>query len=168
MTDAINAINSSAVKNTSSSSSGALSEDTKKKLEALGIDTSNITKETQGKSKLKEAQAAAHAQGHGQKPQSASSMQAIKTEVDALAAKMGVSVGTNDKIDDIFRNISAKISSLQSAAGTDKTKSAEVESYQAEYASISSEYTQMQASQSMLGKSLNALASYNKAALGLS
>ena len=83
-------------------------------------------------------------------------------------ASVGVSVGVGDGIEEILDNISAQVSQLQSAAGTDETKIAEATNYETSYASLSSEYSQMEASQSMLSGSLSGLANYNKASLGLS
>lgn len=168
MTNSISAINgSSSVSSTSSSSSKPLSEETRKKLEALGIDTTNIKTESEGQTKLKEAQSAqANAQAGGQKPpQGALSPEKIKEEVEALASKVGVSVGNSDKIEDIMNNISKKISEIKASAKTDPNKLAEAESFESEYTTLSSELSQMKAAQNMTGAS--ALANYNKLMLVL-
>lgn len=167
MTDAISSISSSSAASSNVSTAAKLSEDTKKKLEALGLDPAKYTSEAAAQAAIASAQQAQQAQQPQGQPQGGNtSMETIETNVKALAAKMGVNVGNNDKIDDIFDNISAKISELKASAGTDETKKSEVSGYEAEYATLSGEYAQASATQNMTGAS--ALASYNKAALGLS
>lgn len=153
------------------SSSTALSEETKKKLEALGIDTSKIKSEAEGLQKLKEAQAsqgASQAQGaaqaQGQKPQESSTQQEVEEQTQNLASKMGISVDRKDSMDTTLKNISAKIEELKADASSNPTKMAEVNSYESEYNDIARKYTK----QSMLSNSLSGLANYNKIALGLS
>lgn len=163
MTDAISSISSNASSSlsASSSSSGKLTDETKKKLEALGIDTANVKTEAEGQAKLKEAHAA---QAH-QKPKGASPMASIEDGAKALASEMGVSVGSKDKLTDIFDNITAKLSELKASAGDDENKKAEVSNYENQYNTLYNEYSQMAAARNMTGAS--ALANYNKAALGL-
>ncbi len=172
MSDSISSISaSSSASSSSSSSSSALSETTKKKLEALGIDTSNIKTETEGQTKLKQAQAAQAAQQvAGQKmqqPQTGNSEDTIKSEAKSLASKMDVAVSTDDDISAILENISAKIDNLKASAGTDEAKKKEVNDFESQYSSISEEYTTLQSKQAMLSGSLSGLASYNKASLAL-
>lgn len=164
MTSAISSISSVSVASSSSaSSSSALTEDTKKKLEALGIDTSNIKTETEGQQKLKEAQAAqASAQ---QKPQSNTSMEIVEDNAKSLASKIGAVVGNDDKIDDIFDKISTKISDLKASAGNDETKKSAAEAFDSEYNTLYSEYNRVLSSMKMTGAT--ALGNYNKVALGI-
>ncbi len=168
MSDAISSVSSSSVASSSSSTS-KLSESTKKKLEALGLDPTKYTSEAAAQAAITSAQKAQQAQqtqAQGQPQDDSSSIDTIETNVKSLAANMGLSVGNDDEIDDIFDNISNKISELQSAAGTDETKKAELSSFQSQYSALSSEYAQAMATKNMTGAS--ALASYNKASLGLS
>lgn len=169
----INAL-SGASSSYSASSSQKLTEETKKKLEALGLDPSKYKTEAEGKAALvgaqttQTAQAAQSMQVQGQQPPPPpASAQSIKAEVEDLAAKVGVSIGSTDKPNDILTKISDKIAELKAAAGTDQTKLAEVQGYQGQYDTINAEITQMQASKSKISGTLNALANYNKAALGL-
>lgn len=160
----VNAISSSfSASSASGSSTSQLSEDTKKKLQALGLDPTKYTSEAQAQAAIQEALARQTQQPP--KPE-AVNMDSIKTEVQELASSMGVTVGSNDKIDDILNNISLKITELQASAGTDSSKLADVNSYQTKYTTIENELSQLKASKSMTGA--NALANYNKAALGLS
>ena len=161
--NAVGSVNSSSSA-ASTSSSSAISEDTKKKLQALGLDPSKYTSEAQAQTAITQAQAQQQSQQDGAKKSGGSgSFATIKTEVQDLASKMGVSVGNNDKASDILSNISDKISELQSSAGTDPTKLSELNGYQSQYTSISSELSQLEASRNMTGAT--ALADYNKATL---
>lgn len=156
----------------SSSSSQKLTEETKSKLQALGLDPSKYTTEAQGRQALKEAQAAQNSQAAqaGAQPQHAAhgGESSIKAEVQALAAQVGVPVGSKDKISDILANISKKITELKASAGNDPTKLSQVNDYQSKYNAISGEIAQKQTSESKLTGSLQGLANYNKIALGLS
>lgn len=159
----ISAISSNSASNTSKSgSASALSEDTQKKLKALGLDPTKYTSETQAQTAILEAQS----KQEGPKQSGAPGMSSIQTEIQDLASKMGLPVGNNDKMSDILGVISNKIDDLKAAAGTDVTKLSAVSDYQSQYTAISNELAQMEAAKKMTGAS--ALANYNKAALGLS
>jgi hypothetical protein len=164
MTVAISSVSSSSVASTNNnSSSTALSDDTKNKLQALGLDPSKYTTEAQAQAAITQAQAQQQSQQSGTQKSGSSSFSTIKTEVQDLASKMGISVGSNDKMKDILGKISDKMSELQSTAGTDPTKLSELNGYQSQYTSISSELSQLEASRNMTGAT--ALADYNKATL---
>lgn len=166
MTSSISAISGSLVGTSSSGSSTALTDVTKKKLEALGIDTTNIKTESDGQAKLQEAQAAQAAAQHQGKHHGTNPMESIEDGAKSLAAQMDIAVGTKDDIGTVFSNISTKIEELQASAGDDQTKKSEVDGYQKQYDTLYREYSQAMAAKKMTGAS--ALANYNKAALGLS
>jgi len=169
----VNAISSiSSASATSSSSSTVLTDTTKKKLEALGIDASKIKTETEGLQKLKEAeaqqaaQAAQSAQGQQQQNGASSQTDAIKTQATSLASQLGISVSDKDTVEDILENIGTKLSAMSVQAANDPQKMQELKGYESQFASISSEYvniqTQQQQSQSQISGSLDSLATYNK------
>lgn len=175
----VNAIGSSisSASGVSSSSSTAITDATKKKLEALGIDTSKIKTEAEGQQKLKEAQAsqASQASQAAQGPQSkqqqsaASQMEEITDQVTTLAAEVGVTISSNDQLSDVMNSISARISEMTVQAGQDTQKLQIVSLYQNELSAISGEYQSFQAqqqatqsSQSQLAGGMDSLASYNK------
>lgn len=145
-----------------SASSSVLSDDTKKKLQALGLDPSKYTSEAQAQQAIQDAQTK---QESTRQSGNKGSFETIKTEVQELAGSMGISAGSNDKISDIMSSISDKISELQSSAGSDQTKLSQVNSYNSQYTSITNEIAQMEAAKSMTGAT--ALANYNKIALGI-
>lgn len=166
----INAVSGSNSVNTSSSSNSTdkITDATKKKLEAYasqtGADISNIKTESQAQDVLK----AAEAKKEQQQAQAAQANQGgseaqIKQDITNLAQKMGVEVGNDDKTSDIMDKVATKLTELKASAGTDETKTAEYQEYQGQYDSISAEYSKSQT----LSSSMNMMANYNKAALGL-
>lgn len=156
--EAVNSVNGSNSNNETNSSLSVLSEDTIKKLEALGLDPTKYTSEEQAE------EAIAAAQQPQQTPQTGSnSYDTIKTEVDDLASQMGIDIGNKDTLDDILDKISTQITTLQADAGTDQTKLQDANNYQNEYTTISNELSQLEAAQNMTGAT--ALASYNKASI---
>lgn len=176
MTNAISSISSSAA--SSSSSTTTLSSDTKKKLQVLGLDSSKYKTEAQAQEAITQAQSQTSGTqtvkggcasctncgkcGKG----STTNISSIQTSAKDLASKMGVSVGTKDELPDILSKISDKISELESSAGSDSTKLSDVDSYKKQFQTLAGKFEKISASQNMTGAS--ALASYNKAALGLS
>lgn len=160
----VNSVNS--LSSRSASSSSALSQETINKLKALGLDPTKYSSEAQAQQAITEKTEQNNSSSSSSQKSGSSNFATIKTEVQDLASKMGIYVESNDKIDDILSKISDKISELEGTAGSDQAKEAEVNGYQNEYTIISAELSQLEASRSMAGAS--AMASYNKAALGLS
>jgi len=150
---------SSAVSSTSSDNSTL--KKLKEQLQALGVDTSNITTVAQAQEKLKEVQSSSNS-GSQKKP---SQNNALSSSINSLALKVGVSVASGEKPDDTLSKISSKISSLRSEAGDDQTKLAKAEGYQTEYDSIQNQINSLK---SQMAGSMQGLSNYNKASLGLS
>lgn len=149
--------------NRSSCASSKLSEDTKKKLKELGLDPSLYSSEAEAQTAIA---AKKQQQISGAKKPGGGDFKQIEEEAQALAAQMGISVGSNDKINDIMGKISDKISELESSAGSDKTKLVQFNDFSNKYSAIANELAQLQASKNMTGAT--ALGNYNKASLGLS
>lgn len=161
--DSINLLSSSSAVNKSSSKS-VLSEETIKKLKALGLDPSDYTSEAAAKSAIKQAQAQ-QAATIQQGQSGTTTLEALRTRAEQLASVVGVSlISKGNSMDDILDKISERISTLQASAGTDSSILAKVQSYQAEYSSINNEYSQYEAAKNMTGAT--ALANYYKAAFG--
>lgn len=168
--NSISSMTSSVSSVSQASSTKPLTEETKKKLESLGVDTSQIKTEAQGQQKLKEVQDAQSAQANSpqgqQQQQTMFQMQSITEKVNALAAKVGVQISNQDSIEDIINNISNRVSQMTVQAGEDTKKVKEVSQYQTELNVIASEYSslvsQQQASQNQLTGGMDNLAAYNK------
>lgn len=156
-----------------SSSGDKLTDATKKKLEELGIDTSNIKTESQGQSvlaaikKTKEAEGAKKPEAIGGNAEEESN----KTKAKELAAQLNISVAAKDSTIDILNKISVAIDNLKTQAVGDPQKIQEAAKYQAAYDSIVGSVTSMQqqqnASHKKLAGSLDGMALYNKIKLGL-
>lgn len=163
MTNSIGAINSPNIIHISSGSAKtALTPETKAKLEALGIDTTNIKTEAEGQAILKAAEVNPKEIQKAHAPKGCSSIDSIRAEAIQLASKVGVSVSGNDKIDDILNKIAYKINELKVSAGHDQNKLAQINQYQSELDLISSEFLSMKSSHAQLSNGMDALASYNK------
>ena len=179
MSTQIGSIGKSSASSAASSSSTTapkLTDDTKQKLEALGVDTTTITSEAQGQIALLQAQQQQSQQGEsGEKHHSGSGkaeMEALKSQATELASKVGVTVSSDEKLPDIMAAIGPALEAKVSAAGNDQTKLAEVQELQTEYSSISSSISNMQAqhaqsaqasqSSQAINSSLNNMATQNK------
>jgi len=173
MTDSISAISSTAATSASSASSSApkLTDDTKSKLQALGVDTTSITTEAQGQIALLVAQQQQQTQTAGKPPTGGGKeqMEAIKAQATSLASKLGVSVSADEKLPEIMAAIAPALTAKSSAAGEDQIKIAEVQELQGEYDSISSTLSNMEAQKSQtaqntqkLDNSLSNMATQNK------
>lgn len=156
-------------------SSQALTEETKKKLEALGIDTKYIRTEQEGKQKLQEIEQSQKAQQAAQQqniqPQQPTQQQdgsiaTLITNIKDLAQQVGVSVGMTSNIEDVLANIKTKISDMQATKtvnSVEEDSKAKAASYQLRYETLYNEYESKKNSQNKLTSSLNAMALYNMA-----
>lgn len=173
----INSVNSNYSMSISSvGASQRLTEETKKKLEALGVDTKNIRTEQEGQKKLKEVQAAQQAQQTQQSQQAqatqqqpsqqqSGSMASLISDVKDLAREVGVSVPQGAKIENVFDDIQNKITQirLSKVNSIDKDSEAMAASYQMRYDYLYNQFQSKAQARSMITNSLNALASYNMA-----
>jgi hypothetical protein len=159
-----------------------LTPETKSKLENLGIDTTNVKTEAQGKAILQSVQSSQQGQEaqNTQKPQKShgnnNALQYLKAQAEALASKVGASISSDAKLNDIMDAISQRIAVLQSEAANDPQKMVQVTQYQAEYNSLSqsissvqiSEQSIAQAGTSQIQNSMNGMAIYNIASISIS
>lgn len=169
MVSSINSINSSMMTSSvSSSTSNRLTEDTKKKLEALGVDTFKIKTESEGLSvlsQIKEAQAAQAVQ-QAQKPDSMPQMDNLREQIASLASKVGVSLSPDGSPSDAMIAISNAITVMRIQAANNVDKISKVDSCQAQYDAISSSLavleSQKSSTQNQITGGMSAIANYNK------
>lgn len=162
-----------------------LTPQTKAQLEALGINTTNITTEAQGQAALKASQGSQQAQNtqQAQAPHHRgggnSAIKALVEEALALAQKVGASVSSNAKLDEILDAIADALSKMQADAANDPKKAALFAQYQAEYlslcqsaetlkASMEASHNQAVSAAGMMQSSMDGLASYNMASISIS
>ena len=143
-----------------------LSSTTKLKLEALGIDPSTVTTEAQAQTLIAQAEAAKQQNNAGQQQQGGnSSEQELLSEAKNLATEVGVTVSSNDSLDDIVGNISKEIQVMLNSG--DQSKISSAQSYQAQLASISGRAEAIQSTQQNIFNAMDMISVSNKYALGL-
>ena len=143
-----------------------LSSSTKLKLEALGIDPSTVTSEAQAQTLIAQAEAAKHQNNAGQQQQGGnSSEQELLSEAKNLASQVGVTVSSNDSLDDMIDKISSKIQVMLNS--NDKSQVSTAQDYQAQLASISDKANSISNTQQNIFNAMNMISLSNKYALGL-
>lgn len=143
-----------------------LSSTTKLKLEALGIDPSTVTTEAQAQALIAQAEAAKQQNNAGQQQQGGnSSEQELLSEAKNLATEVGVTVSSNDSLDDIVDNISKEIQVMLNSG--DQSKISSAQSYQTQLASISGRAEAIQSTQQNIFNAMDMISVSNKYALGL-
>ena len=146
--------------------SDELSTLTKQKLEALGIDPTSVTSEAQAQTLIAQAEAAKQQNSSGQQQQGGnSSEQQLLSEAKNLATEVGVTVSSNDSLDDIVDNISKEIQVMLNSG--DQSKISSAQSYQAQLASISGRAEAIQSTQQNIFNAMDMISVSNKYALGL-
>lgn len=165
----INSISSLSSSCTTSTQS-TLSESTKRKLQALGIDPTSVTSETQAQTLISAAQQRQQVQKTNNDDTSkntCSSETELISRAKSLASKMGISVSSNSTLEEMLTSISSKISSLSSQTNGDHNKIQELKQFQSELSSIQSEYSTVSQNENSMYTAMNMTANMNKYALGL-
>ncbi len=143
-----------------------LSSSTKMKLESLGIDPTTVTSEAQAQALIAQAEATKNQQNAGQQQGGGnSSEQELLSEAKSLASTVGVTVSSNDTLDDIIDNISAQLQVMMNSG--DKSKISQAQSLQTQLASISDRADSIQSTQQNIFNAMNMVSISNKYALGL-
>lgn len=146
-----------------------LSEETKRKLQALGIDATNVTSEAQAQMLITAAQSRQQVQktDNSNKDTTCSSELELITKAKTLANKMGVSVSQNFTMSEILTSLSNKISTLTAQAENNQTKINEIQQFRTELNSLQNEYSTLTQSQNSIFSAMNMSANLNKFMLGL-
>lgn len=143
-----------------------LSSSTKMKLESLGIDPTTVTSEAQAQALIAQAEATKNQQNAGQQQGGGnSSEQELLSEAKSLASTVGVTVSSNDTLDDIIENISAQLQVMMNSG--DQSKISQAQSLQTQLASISDRADSIQSTQQNIFNAMNMVSISNKYALGL-
>ena len=140
-----------------------LSSSTKMKLEALGIDPSTVTSEAQAQQLIAQAEATKHQHNSQEKQGGNTSEQQLLSEAKELAAKVGVTVSTDDTLDDITGNIADRIQAMMD----DPSKVNMAQEYQAQLANISDKADSISITQQNIFNAMDMISVSNKYALGL-
>lgn len=143
-----------------------LSSSTKMKLESLGIDPTTVTTEAQAQALIAQAEATKNQQNAGQQQGGGnSSEQEVLSEAKSLASTVGVTVSSNDTLDDIIDNISAQLQVMMNSG--DQSKISQAQSLQTQLANISDRADSIQSTQQNIFNAMNMVSISNKYALGL-
>jgi hypothetical protein len=148
----------------SSSSDSNISETTKMRLQALGIDPSTVTSESQAQILIAQAEAAKNQSNTGEQGGNSSEQQ-LMSEAKELATAVGVSVSQSDSLDDIIDKISDQIQVMLNS--NDESKVSMAQGYQTQLSNISDRVSNVQSTQQNIFNSMNMISVSNKYALGL-
>lgn len=150
------------------SAPNGLSEETKRKLLALGIDPSTVKSETEAQALIATVKQKVDKVTNESTSQSTccSSECELISKAKQLAAKIGVPTSNNDSLKNLIDKISTKLSAnsnvVQTSQETDK-----ITGYKNELNSIENEYSQINTSQNSLLSAMNISANMNKIFLKL-
>lgn len=167
MTTSISAVNagSSAASEVLSKKS-SLSNDTKAKLEALGITVTEGMTESEAKAKIAAKEAENNAQNQGNQ-QGNSSESEILSDAKSLASAVGVSVSSDATVDEILDDISSELEVMLEDAEGNPSILTQLSSYLAQLNSLEDRYDSVQSSQASMYSAMNMISTNNKLALGL-
>jgi len=93
-----------------SSKGNSLSEETLRKLEALGIDVASVKSETEAKKLIQQAE---EEQEQQNSTGDTSKQETLFEKVKSLARKVGLNVSENEDFENVFSKISSKIEDLK-------------------------------------------------------
>ena len=148
-----------------------LSEATKAKLIALGIDPSTVSSEAEAQTLISQVEAMsktdkARPQTNGTQ-QTTSSEQELMQKARELAEKVGVSLSQNDTLDDMCKKISDKLEQLSAACTNDTAKMQVLKDYGQQLNNINSKYRTVQSTQEAIFAAMNMVSWNNQIALKL-
>ena len=165
MSDSIDAMSGSAGAKLQKSLSNpdAVKPETKKKLEALGIDPSKIRTETEAQKKIKEAEAA-QANAQVQHVNFQHPMGEVVEDAKKLASTLGMRVGNVEDVEKLLKDIDKQIKEFEKQVKDDKDDDRKkmVDGVRGVYEQIYAEYQQSIAEQKKITGNLDMLATYNK------
>lgn len=168
MTTSISAVNAgSSAASEAVTKKSSLSNDTKAKLEALGITATEGMTESEAQAKIAAAEQEQNAQNDGGEQQGNSSEAEIMSDVKTLASKIGVSVASDADVSDILDDIAAELEVMLEDAENNPAVLAQLSTYLSELTSLDDQYQSIQNSQASMYSAMNMISTNNKIALGL-
>ena len=164
----INNVSSISYFGVSQSAPNGLSEETKRKLQALGIDPTSVSSETEAQALI----ATAKQKIEQTKNESSSQNTCCSSECELisrakhLAEKIGLQTSNNDSLRNLIDKISTKLSLITNKTQDEQTTD-KISNYQNELTSIENEYSQINNNQNSLLTAMNLTANMNKFFLGI-
>ncbi len=144
----------------------SISNETKAKLEALGIPVTDGMTESEAQSKISQAEAQKQSQNGGQQQNSSESE--ILSRAKTLASQVGVTVSSDADISEILDDIGAELETLLEEAEGNPTRLSTLSSYLNELMTLDEQYSSIQSSQQGMYAAMNMVSTSNKISLGLS
>lgn len=169
MTTSISSVNAgSTAASEVATKKSSLSNETKAKLEALGITATDGMTESEAKAKIAEAEAEKNSQNQNNQQQGNSSESEILSEAKALASSVGVSVASDADVTEILDDIGAELEEMLEDAENNPAILSQLSSYLSQLTNLDDRYESLQNSQSSMYSAMNMISTNNKIALGLS
>ncbi len=169
MTTSISSVNAgSTAASEVATKKSSLSNETKAKLEALGISATDGMTESEAKAKIAQAEAEKNSQNQNNQQQGNSSESEILSEAKALASSVGVSVASDADVTEILDDIGAELEEMLEDAENNPGILSQLSSYLSQLTSLDDRYESLQSSQASMYSAMNMISTNNKIALGLS
>jgi len=167
MTTSITAVNAgSSAASEAVTKKSSLSNDTKAKLEALGITATEGMTESEAQAKIAEAQQKETGNQDDEQQRNSSEAEII-ADAKALAAKVGVTVASDADVSEILDDIGAELEVMLEEAENNPAILSQLSEYLSELTNLDDQYSTIQNSQSGMYAAMNMVSTNNKIALGL-
>lgn len=161
----VDAISSLIIGKTSSySKKSGLSQETIRKLSALGIDISSVSSESDAKKIIEEEEAkkSSDTDNESENKQNTSDEEALLNDIKNLARKLGISINQNDKIDNIFDEISSNIDEMKN-----NSYNSNLNVFISEFDLLKTQFKNMYSGDSSLLSAMDMLSKTNRASFNL-
>lgn len=168
MSTSISSVNAgTSAANDSSVKKTTLSNETKSKLEALGITVTDDMTESEAAALIAAAQSQSSSQQEqGNNQQDNSSESDILAEAKSLAASVGVAVSSDD-VDDILDDIGTELESMLEEAEKNPSVLSQLSSYLTQLTSLDERYDYLVTQKENLFAAMDMVSTNNKVSLGL-
>lgn len=168
MTTSINSVNagSSAATETIKKKSN-LSDNTKKELEALGINATDDMSEAEAQSKISKAKQEKQSGNQNTKGNENHSEFEVKSDAKNLASKLGLCVSDDADVEDILNDIGYEIEDMLSQAEKNPSILSTISQYLSELVDLDEQYENITTLQRDYNNAMNMIATNNKISLGL-
>lgn len=142
----INSITSTTISSQITEKEAELSAATKAQLEAIGIDPSTVSSESQAQALIANAKGASFKSMVSEKSQNAANSKddTYLQEAKSLAASIGAVYNSDDTVDEILSSVSDKLNQMMNAAYMNPSQMQMIQMYQSQLDQISSAYSQAQ------------------------
>ena len=148
--------------NSSINKKDELSAATKKKLEALNIDISSVSSETEAKRIIKEEEAKKSEKTDSTQIESGSQEEKLYNRIKNLARKIGIDVSKNENIETIFTKIDEKLNALE-----ENSNNSNINVLRSELEILKNEFKNITTGESSILSAMDLLSQSTRAELGI-